>query len=175
VGSGERGEGRGERGEGIGERGEGRGERERERDHQSILHSLPFSSSCDKTATAIFELSAGGCAEGFLCACQIDLPGCLLTCFRTVGSNVLKGQAVDNEHEVFLSFHKDTIDARLIKGKCSCGKCSSCSSVIGEWSFIEQTLYFFSMPQFRLSCPSAPLLLAAAPHALLDDVCLPSQ
>jgi hypothetical protein len=34
---------------------------------------------------------------------------------------VLKGTAVDQDHEVFLSFHKDTIDARLIKGKCSCG------------------------------------------------------
>jgi hypothetical protein len=98
---------------------------------------------------------------------------------------VLKGQAVDNEHEVFLSFHKDTIDARLIKGKCSCGKCSACSSVIDKWSFVEhdkwsfveQTLYFCPcrLLQFRPSYPSAPLLLAAAHHALLDDVCLPSQ
>jgi hypothetical protein len=38
-------------------------------------------------------------------------------------SNVLKGLAVDKQHEVFLSFHKDSIDARLIKGKCSCGGC----------------------------------------------------
>jgi hypothetical protein len=35
-------------------------------------------------------------------------------------SNLLKGSTVDNDHEVFLSFHKDTIDARLIKGKCAC-------------------------------------------------------
>ena len=40
---------------------------------------------------------------------------------KSPGSNVLKGTAVDQDHEVFLSFHKDTIDARLIKGKCSCG------------------------------------------------------
>ena len=35
-------------------------------------------------------------------------------------NNVLKGTSFEKEHEVFLSFHKDEIDARLIKGKCGC-------------------------------------------------------